>query len=340
MSVKHAIKTATAAVLTILLYQSFNIPEGYWAAISAVIVMQANLGGSLSASWNRLLGSAIGATVGAAWIVILGRNPWSVGAALTLTILLCSYLKFQESYRIASVTVILVMLVTGPSPWMFGLYRFLNVVLGIIVALLVSIFIWPSRARDHLQQGLAQILMDCGRLQQLLVESYLKGEYQEGSINHLRIHIKKTVLQNWDLLKESLKEPGKTPAEDQILAALMIDEEKFIEQILAMDDTTRNTQNDAFQLKLKPQLTELTQTIGTAFTALAEVMTARRSQPQLPELKPPLVAVDEQLFELRKVGVPQSYPLDEIMRFYSVVFTMKELVKNLQNMIAATTKLA
>jgi uncharacterized membrane protein YccC len=73
--VKHAIKTAIAAVLTIVIYQSFNIPEGYWAAISAVIVMQANLGGSLSTSWNRLLGSAIGATVGAAWVVILGRNP-------------------------------------------------------------------------------------------------------------------------------------------------------------------------------------------------------------------------------------------------------------------------
>ncbi len=93
MPVKHAIKTAIAAVLTILLYESFKIPEGYWAAISAVIVMQANLGGSLSASWNRLLGSAIGATVGAIWVVILGRNPWSVGIALTLTILIMFLLE-------------------------------------------------------------------------------------------------------------------------------------------------------------------------------------------------------------------------------------------------------
>ncbi|MGO9378949.1 MAG: aromatic acid exporter family protein [Dissulfurispiraceae bacterium] len=76
----------------------------------------ANLGCFLSASLNRLLGSAIDAVVGAVWVVILGRNPWSVGIALTLTILLCSYLKPQESYRIAGGTVLLIMLVPGPSP--------------------------------------------------------------------------------------------------------------------------------------------------------------------------------------------------------------------------------
>ncbi len=231
------------------------------------------------------------------------------------------------------------MLVTGPSPWIFGLYRFLNVVLSIIVALLVSIFIWPSRAREHVQQGLAQVLMDCAQIYRPLVDSYLKGDYQDATIKHLHMHIKKTFLQNRDLLKESLKEPAKTASEDQILTSLMIDEEKIIEHISAMDEAAQNTEGDTIHLKLVPQLAELAQETATAFSRLAEAMTARQPQPQVPELNSAVVAVDEQLFALRKVGASQSHPLDEIMRFYSFVYSMKELVKNLQNIAATTTDL-
>jgi hypothetical protein len=136
-------------------------------------------------------------------------------------------------------------------------------------------------------------------------------------------------------LKESLKEPARIPSENQALAALMIYEEKIIEYISAMDDAIQNTQKDTFHLKLEPQLTTLAQTTATAFSRLAEAMTDRRHQIQLLELNSAVIAVDGQLFALRKEGVSQSHPLDEIMRFYSFVYSMKETVKYLQNM--ATT---
>jgi uncharacterized membrane protein YccC len=197
------------------------------------------------------------------------------------------------------------MLVAVPSPWILVLHRFLNVIFGIFIALQVSIFIWPSRAREHLQKGLAKVLMDCGQIYRLLFDSYLKGDYQEEAINHLRIQIKQTFLQNRDLLNESLKELGRVPSEDEALSALMIYEEKIIEYILAMDDAILNTQGDTFQLKLEHQLNALAQTTATAFSRLAEAMTIRWPQLQLTELNSAVVAVDEQLFALRKVGASQ-----------------------------------
>jgi uncharacterized membrane protein YccC len=339
MPFQHAIKTAIAAVLTILLYQLFNIPEGIWAAISAVIVMQANLGGSLSASRSRFLGTAIGASMGIACMSILGQSPWSVGIALVLAILLCSYFKLKESYRLASATVLLVMLVHGPNVWILGLYRFLNVILGIIVALIVSIFIWPSRAREHLRHGLSQVLMDCGQLYQLLVDSYLRVDHQQTTIDNIRIQIKQTFHRNHDLLKESLEELAKTPSEDQALTALMTDEERIIDHILSIDEATQNTQGDSFYLKLAPKLTELAQRTTTAFSQVAEAITTRQSQLQIPDLNSALTAVDEQLLALRKEAVSYNHSLDEIVRFYSFVYNMKELAKDIQNMATTTSDL-
>lgn len=62
-SLKQAVKTGVAGALAIFVSKIVGLPEGYWAAISAVIVMQANLGGALRESWVRVLATAIGAAV-------------------------------------------------------------------------------------------------------------------------------------------------------------------------------------------------------------------------------------------------------------------------------------
>ena len=41
---KHAIKTAIAAAASLYLAKFMKMPEGYWAAITAIIVMQSNVG--------------------------------------------------------------------------------------------------------------------------------------------------------------------------------------------------------------------------------------------------------------------------------------------------------
>ena len=47
--VKHAVKSGVAAALAVLGHQLLPLPDrshGAWAAVSALIVMQSNLGGS------------------------------------------------------------------------------------------------------------------------------------------------------------------------------------------------------------------------------------------------------------------------------------------------------
>ena len=53
----HAAKTALAAALCWWIAMRFGLHDGYWGAISAIIVLQSNFGATISASRDRILGN-------------------------------------------------------------------------------------------------------------------------------------------------------------------------------------------------------------------------------------------------------------------------------------------
>ena len=71
----HASKTALAAALCWWLALHFGLHDGYWGAISAIIVLQSNFGSTVNASRDRILGTVIGA---AAWLFVFTVRRASV----------------------------------------------------------------------------------------------------------------------------------------------------------------------------------------------------------------------------------------------------------------------
>src|ERR1039458_2285742 len=79
--IKQAIKTAVAGVASLYAAKLCRLPEDYWASISALIVMQSSVGATVSASWTRLAGTAVGAVVGGVFVAMWGVNVLAFGAA-------------------------------------------------------------------------------------------------------------------------------------------------------------------------------------------------------------------------------------------------------------------
>jgi uncharacterized membrane protein YgaE (UPF0421/DUF939 family) len=143
---KLAAKTGLAAIASLYFARLLRMPESYWAAISAIIVMYSDVGKTVSASWRRLIGTAIGVSIGGAFAAVFGPRIWAFGVAVTLTMLVCALLGFAEAARLAGVAVAIVMLISHPgAPWVTPLHRFLEVSFGIVIAVLVSVLIWPSK---------------------------------------------------------------------------------------------------------------------------------------------------------------------------------------------------
>ena len=72
----HAAKTALAAALCWWIAMLFGLPDGYWGAISAIIVLQSNFGATISASRDRIFGTLIGAVLGFSG-TLFGVLPWN-----------------------------------------------------------------------------------------------------------------------------------------------------------------------------------------------------------------------------------------------------------------------
>src|SRR6185437_8932795 len=72
----HAAKTALAAGLCWWIALRLGVHDGYWGAISAIIVLQSNFGATITASRDRILGTMIGAAFGFAFS-LFGVLPWN-----------------------------------------------------------------------------------------------------------------------------------------------------------------------------------------------------------------------------------------------------------------------
>jgi uncharacterized membrane protein YgaE (UPF0421/DUF939 family) len=134
-----AIATGIAGIVSLYAARLLRLPQAYWATISSLIVLQSNIAATLSAARNRLIGTAIGALIGALFVRYVGTHPLWMGLAVVLTVLLCQALNLEDSYRLACVTVAIVMLISSTnSAWVTAGYRFLEVALGIVIAVVIA----------------------------------------------------------------------------------------------------------------------------------------------------------------------------------------------------------
>jgi uncharacterized membrane protein YgaE (UPF0421/DUF939 family) len=68
-----------------LVARLFGLPEAYWAPITTLVIKQSSLGAALEVSWQRFVGTALGAVLGAIAASYFGSRCWySLPACLFL----------------------------------------------------------------------------------------------------------------------------------------------------------------------------------------------------------------------------------------------------------------
>jgi uncharacterized membrane protein YgaE (UPF0421/DUF939 family) len=141
----HVVRTTIAAVASLLIARLFKLPEAYWAAITTLVVMQSSLGGALTVSWQRFVGSAIGAAAGALFATYFGSNTAMFGVGIFLMGILCAALRLDKAaYRFAGITLAIILLTVRPAPaWIVAVHRFIEVAVGIAVGLVLTA-VWPE----------------------------------------------------------------------------------------------------------------------------------------------------------------------------------------------------
>jgi len=78
-----------AAVASVLVARLFRLPEAYWAPITTIVITQSSLGAALKVSWQRFVGTALGAVVGAVVASHFGPHVLVFGASVFFLGLFC-----------------------------------------------------------------------------------------------------------------------------------------------------------------------------------------------------------------------------------------------------------
>jgi len=143
-----SIRTAVAALASMLLARSLKMPEFYWAPISTIVIILSTIP-PMTLAWQRFAGTASGAVVGAL-LASYAPHHWLVyGVGIFLCGILSSVARHGGSFRFAAITLTIVLLVAhGRPPWIVATHRFIEVSLGIAVALIVTL-VWPLENKPN-----------------------------------------------------------------------------------------------------------------------------------------------------------------------------------------------
>lgn len=168
---RQAARVTVGCLIAFAVYHLFNLPQGYWAVFTVVIVMQGSIGGTLTASLDRMKGTLLGALIGglAAWL--RPHTPLGLGLALGLSVTITALAAaIRPTLKVAPVTAV-IMLVSAPvgvSPLEAALLRVVEIAFGSVIGVLTTLLVFPARSTALV----AQRVRSCLNLMAEIAEGY------------------------------------------------------------------------------------------------------------------------------------------------------------------------
>jgi uncharacterized membrane protein YgaE (UPF0421/DUF939 family) len=135
----NSARTTVAAVISLLLARTLlKLPEFYWAPISTIVILLSTIN-PLTLAWQRFVGTALGAALGALIVTYFGTSWIVYGVGIFVCGILSAVFRVSAAYRFAAIAMSIVLLIAhGSPPWVVAIHRFIEVSLGIAVALLIT----------------------------------------------------------------------------------------------------------------------------------------------------------------------------------------------------------
>ncbi|MGH7867494.1 MAG: hypothetical protein ACREP9_07655 [Candidatus Dormibacteraceae bacterium] len=129
--------------------------------------------------------------------------------------------------------------------------------------------------------------------------------------------------------QQSIHEPASSAADRQQLALLVVQANRLLRVVESLERAAKEGNRDTYHQKFEPELGTLVTNILEAFHKLAGAVTTRAMRDRWTELSPLASQLDEKAAVMRKTLAPASYNLEETLRFYSILLSLKNLAREL-----------
>ena len=249
--------------------QTFGLAQPFWSVVTALVVIQASVGGTVSAGIDRIVGTVVGAVVGA----LVGLlHAVSVAPALQLLLALvplAMVAAVRPGYRIAPITATIVILAGGEFHpfWLGAAYRVMEISLGTVIGVLVSLLVLPAHAHQSIRKQCARAL---GPLADLL-EAFLteRDQVRQNRVNLLNANVRAAIAAAEKAAQEARLEPGARHLDSGVeLRALR----RIHSDVIFVGRATHNWPPEAKWPALDAAIDTLEHTLRRALDGLSQAM--------------------------------------------------------------------
>jgi uncharacterized membrane protein YccC len=334
----QALRMTASAVVTFALGSVLGLSQGFWAVIAAIIVIQSNIGGSLKAALEQLVGSLCGAVYGAAIaFAIPHQAPVTLGLALIIAVgPLAVLATFSPGFRIAPITAIIVLLSTigvTLGPVGFAVERVLEVALGCAVGLAVSVLLVPARAYGSVLRVAGQVATLLGEQLEALADI---GNRPGFDISALPTEIRQTLGTLETLSGEASRErrsrladgPDSEPL-SRTLARLHVDV-----------STLGRILNAPLPAEVHQRLAEAWSDVARAAAGLlkhiGQALPTQQSPTSLDSVVKAIAAYEAAVADVRRDGLTRDLPNDAVARVFALGFVLDQFQRNLEDLVSRT----
>ncbi|HEX3638026.1 MAG TPA: FUSC family protein [Paraburkholderia sp.] len=151
VGLRHAARVGVTTTAGFLVIRALGLPFGYWATMATLLILQP----SIAATWPRSIERAAGSIVGGVLAAAIGYAIHSpIGISLAVFPLVVATMALRPvSYSLfvlfLTPTFVLVadFATPGANEFVYALTRLGNNVLGCVLALLATFYLWPTREK-------------------------------------------------------------------------------------------------------------------------------------------------------------------------------------------------
>jgi uncharacterized membrane protein YccC len=151
VAARNAMRTGLGLALAVTTTHLFPVQHGFWIVLGTMVVLGSSALTTRTKVVRAVTGTAIGVIVGAILIYVVGVAQPVLWTLLPIVVFGSSYVmrvgSFIAGQATQTMTVLIIFNLIVPIGWRVGLVRIEDVLVGAVVAVVVSTLLWPRGAR-------------------------------------------------------------------------------------------------------------------------------------------------------------------------------------------------
>jgi uncharacterized membrane protein YccC len=330
---RFAARVTASGLLAYAVAQVMRLPlQGLWMILTAIVVTQVSAGGSVRATLQYIIGTVGGAVYAAILgILIPHQTPLVEVGVLTLAIAPLGLLSaFNPNFRVAPFSAVLVLLLAGQfgeGPVESALIRTSEVALGGLIAVIVSLVVFPERAHNMRLKAAVSVLRKLAReLPSLLAGC--AGGLDPADNSRIQNDIGDAVTNFQQITAEALHEQVITLATQPDPGPLSRTMLRLRHDLVTIGRASIKPLPEPLRSRLGALLTRVGAAASEFIDASATALNDRDEPPPLDAYEAALAAYIAEVEAVRSEGLTLPLTANEVEPLFALGFTLEQLRQN------------